>query len=186
MSIGLNAGVRNARRGVLIDVKNLFLQAPGTDDAQFGADLDYDHRLRDFACNAVYYDPVNAIYIDPCGHGIEDARNRRLNVVNDPTLSHPVNRKAHIAMRMFKFIHRKYVPTDDCLRTVREIYEPMMSGCKPDEIWNLFFRSILGKVSKEEQAALFWKSKALIIDYGFEEMWSQFLAYKEKKFGHTR
>ncbi|UUV06538.1 hypothetical protein [Ruegeria sp. YS9] len=183
MSIGRNAGVRKARKGTLIDVKNFFLQAPGTNDAQFGADLDYDHRLRDFSCNAVYYDPLNAVYVDPCGHGIEDAKKKILNVVNDPSLSHPVNRKAHIAMRMFKFMHRTYSPTEDCINTIREIYQPMMDGCKPDEIWNLFYRSILGKVPKEERGALFWESKTLIFETGFGEIWDTFIQHKEDEFG---
>lgn len=182
MSIGLNAASTGDRKGALIDVKNFFLQAPGTDDAQFGADLEYDHRLRDFSCNAIYYDPMNKVFVDPSGRGIKDAKDRVLNLVNDPTLSHPVNRKAHIPMRMFKFMHRQYKPSDECLNTIRRTYEPMMKACKPDEIWNLFYRSVLGKVPKDQRSALFWSSKQLITQNGFESMWASFLEHKEREF----
>lgn len=186
MSIGQNAGHRKGEKGTLIDIKNFFLVAPGTNDAQFGSDIHFDHRLRDFSCNSVYYDPINAVFVDPCGHGIEDARNKTLNMVNDPTLSHPIHRKVHIAMRMFKFMHREYVPSEECLAVVRATYEPMMEGCKPDEIWKLFYRTILGKVPEAQRAALFWSSKKLIIDAGFHDFWAVFLENKEVQFEVTK
>lgn len=186
MSIGYNAGNKHAEKGTLIDVKNFFSHAPGTEDAEFGANIEFDHRLRDFACNAVYFDPINSIFIDPSGHGIEDARNKRLNIVNDPSLSHPVHRKAHIAMRMFKFMHRDYSPSEECLEIIRTTYEPMMDACSPNEIWRLFYRSILGKAPEENRTEIFWYSKKMMIQSGFSDMWNKFLAPREDEFGDSK
>lgn len=186
MSIGLNAGNKSEEKGTLIDVKNFFSHAPGTDYVEFGSDLNFDHRLRDFACNAVYYDPINSLFVDPCGRGIKDAKDKILNVVNDPTLSHPVHRKAHIAMRMFKFMHREYKPSEECLEKIRSTYEPMMDACTPGEIWRLFHRSILGKVPQERRSEVFWRSKTIMVDAGFDKMWDKFLQSQESRYRGSR
>lgn len=184
MSIGHNArSNRIEERGTLIDVKNFFLHAPGTDDVEFGADMDFDHRLRDFSCNAVYYDPINYIFVDPCGFGINDARSKTLNIINDPSLSHPIHRKAHIAMRMFKFMLRSYNPSEECIEKIKTIYEPMMRGCKPGEIWHLYYRTILSKVAKEKRVETFWRSKQIIMEAGFNDMWESYIGIKENEYG---
>lgn len=183
MSIGYNAGSRNrGDQGTLIDVKNFFSIAPGTDEAEFGSNIDFDHRMRDFSCNAIYYDPINNKFVDPCGHGIEDARQRVLNVVNDPSISNPIHRQAHIAMRMFKFMLRDYTPSEQCLRQIRDVYGPRMQGCKPDEIWKLYYRTVLAKTRENQRAEVFWSSKALIIESGFGDIWETFLQHKETEF----
>lgn len=48
----------------------------GTDHAILGATFDRDVGYRDFACNSVYYDPINDVLIDPTGRGISDAEHR--------------------------------------------------------------------------------------------------------------
>jgi len=187
MSIGLNAGSRDRdAQGTLIDVKNFFSLAPGTDEAEFGSNLDFDHRMRDFSCNAIYYDPMNGLFVDPCGHGIVDARAKVLNIINDPNISHPIHRQAHIAMRMFKFMLRGYTPSELCLTLARQVYRPRMQGCRPDEIWKLFYRSVLAKTEESHRIEVFWQSKSLIVGAGFEDVWNEFLKHKETDFGARR
>ncbi|WP_410600808.1 hypothetical protein [Amycolatopsis sp. lyj-90] len=54
---------------------------PGTADAIFGSDFERDIWHRDFACNSVYYDPINKVFIDPTGRGLDDAVGSRLRTV---------------------------------------------------------------------------------------------------------
>lgn len=183
MSIGKNAGSRSKNPEVSIDIKNFFSHAPGTPDATFGSNLDMDYRLRDFSCNAVYYDPKSHIFLDPCGHGISDSMERVLNVVNDPELSHPVYRKAHIAMRFFKFVQRSYTPSTDCLEVILKRYKPLLDGIGSTQVQSLFFRSILNKLSDDKKAEAFWHSKQAMIDLGFADTWANHLKGLEAKFG---
>lgn len=90
-----------------IDLKMFTQLMPGTPDAVFAADFAFDVAHRDFACNAVYYDPVNRVLIDPCGCGIEDAVRGNLSLVCDKSLRAP-RRRAQIAWRYFKFLERGF------------------------------------------------------------------------------
>lgn len=182
MSVGRDAA-RGRGREITIDVKNFFRHAPGTADAEFGSDLSIDHRLRDFTCNSVYYDPINAVLIDPSGSGIEDARSKTLNVVHDPALQHPVFRKAHIAMRFFGFVCRGYLPSEPCALSIRDTYKPLLAGVGTQLIQSLFQRSVLNKVDDSKKAQTFWKSKELMELYGFGDIWDAHLRRLERTYG---
>lgn len=56
---------------------------PGTLISVYGASFAEDMRYGDFACNAVYYDLRNEVFIDPSGHGLEDAAASCLRPVLD-------------------------------------------------------------------------------------------------------
>lgn len=58
----------------------------GSNSPVFGSSFERDTGYRDFACNCVYYDPVNRVLIDPTGTGVEDAKEHRLRTVYDRTL----------------------------------------------------------------------------------------------------
>lgn len=182
MSVGLDAA-KSAKGEVKIDVKNFFLHAPGTQDAEFGADLGIDQRLRDFACNSIYYDPINCAFIDPCGIGIEDAKTKTLNVVNDPEFDHPIFRKAHIALRFFKFVHRGYKPSEECIKRMRDVYKPLLSAVGTSAIRALFFRTLINKVPDEHKAEEFWRLKTLMTEYEFDDVWDKHLKSLEHQFG---
>jgi hypothetical protein len=46
---------------------------PGTLTSIYGASFKLDMDFGDFACNALYYDLENKVFIDPSGHGLHDA-----------------------------------------------------------------------------------------------------------------
>lgn len=84
----------------------------------FGGDLAKDVERRDFALNALYYDPTNHVIIDPTGHGIADAQNRVLrlahqgdNLETNPTLIY----------RFWKFRARGYKPEQETLRQILQL-----------------------------------------------------------------
>lgn len=66
-----------------LDVRAFRYAAPGTGDAVFGASFEQDLAWGDFSCNAVYYDMINDVLIDPSGFGIDDAVTCRLRPVMD-------------------------------------------------------------------------------------------------------
>ena len=65
----------------------------------FDHDLTEDAGTRDFACNALYYDPLNRVLVDPTGFGIADAQKNLLRVARVDTL----DRDDNVALRFFKF-----------------------------------------------------------------------------------
>jgi hypothetical protein len=74
----------------------------------------FDHSLaddsgtRDFTMNAVYYDPLNKVLVDPSGRGIEDAERGALRISRGDTLEKDDN----IALRFWKFRIRGYTAAD--------------------------------------------------------------------------
>jgi hypothetical protein len=185
MSVG--GGARRPKRAKstgdpLIDVKNLFLYAPGTGDAVFGANLLIDQKLRDFACNAVYYDPMNEVLIDPSGRGIADAKAKILNIINDHLLEHPTFRKANIPLRFFKFLLRGYEPSPDCIVLLQTQYRALMFALGVVEARAQFYRFILGKVAREDQSAVFFRTKELMHRYGFDDIWERYYSELEVRY----
>lgn len=86
-----------------IDVKMFVEHDPGTPSVVFGASFTNDIAYRDFTCNAVYYDFVNQVFIDPSGTGLADAEARVLRLVGDPSRRSPFHH-AQVSMRFFKFL----------------------------------------------------------------------------------
>jgi len=78
-----------------------------------GPSMVEDLVVRDFACNAIYYDHKNQTILDPSGHGVEDAINKVLRIPVEKTRwsewakTQPAN-----ALRYWKFIARGYTPAD--------------------------------------------------------------------------
>lgn len=81
---------------------------PGTKEAIFGVGFERDVSHRDFACNAVYYDPINDVLVDPTGRGIGDAESKILSLIcrsGDPY------QHAQIFIRAIKFVARGFTLT---------------------------------------------------------------------------
>lgn len=183
MSVGSNAGndmARSEEKGPCVDVKNFFRFAPGTDNAEFSADLYLDHTLRDFACNAVYYDAINGRFIDPSGTGIEDARRRTLRLVNDPEFEHPVFKKATIPFRLIKFTILGYTPTQECIEVLQRKFKPFVKALTRLEAMTLFQYHILGRVSDIEQTQVLRMAREQMSLYCLAEIWTDFYAGYDK------
>lgn len=80
---------------------------------KLGGTLATDCDSRDFACNALFYDPINKVIHDPTGRGIEDAKNKILSpsyVTEDGKkvwLSNP-----RLGVRVVKMLMRGYKASD--------------------------------------------------------------------------
>jgi len=99
----------------------------------FGHDLAADSKGRDFACNAVYYDPFNAAIIDPTGHGIADAQRRHLRVARTECLDKDDN----LSLRFWKFRMRGYTTDETNMKIVRSHANRVIWGPRWQTINNL-------------------------------------------------
>lgn len=94
------------------DSKNV----PKKSNAVFGPDVMKDAVNRDFTCNALYYDPVHDVVVDPTGHGVQDAATKTLRLTKpaeEANLSH--------VLRFFKFRMRGYQPAEGMLQDIQGI-----------------------------------------------------------------
>lgn len=125
----LRIGGKPSSGDPFIDFKVFSDSLPGTKEATFGVGFDRDIKHRDFACNAVYYEPKNKVLIDPTGFGISDSANRVLRLVCATRDRHQM---AQIFIRFIKFMERGFTPADETLNRVLREYLPCLAGMKRD------------------------------------------------------
>ncbi|MCK6547517.1 hypothetical protein L6R52_16835, partial [Myxococcota bacterium] len=80
----------------------------------FDRSLLEDAGTRDFACNALYYDPLNGMLVDPTGRGVAEAAQNKLSISRWESLEKDDN----IALRFFKFRMRGYDADPQMRRTI--------------------------------------------------------------------
>ena len=110
-----------------IDIKVFSDSLPGTNEATFGVGFDRDVAHRDFACNAVYYDPINQVIIDPTGVGLADCLSRRLTLICET--SDPFQH-AQIFWRFWKFVARGYAFSPETMVLVCSQYIKAVTAMK--------------------------------------------------------
>ena len=103
--LGLDFSSMAAREGI-------FSKSPVWDH-----DLEEDTSRRDFACNALYYDPHNDVIIDPTGNGVADAQNKVLRLA--PT-QEEAWKNSTLHVRFWKFRMRGYTPEKETLAYVKK------------------------------------------------------------------
>lgn len=83
----------------------------------FGSDLMADARMRDFCANALFYDPLNDVVVDPSTRGIADAENNLLHVVK-PEADQLA--EASLSARFYKFRLRGWDTDGETLAIIRK------------------------------------------------------------------
>lgn len=153
-----------------IDLKLFCHGDTGTPDALFGADFALDVSHRDFACNAVYYDPVNSVLIDPTGRGISDAEEKRLHVVCDPTLRRPAA-VGQVSLRYFKFILRGFQPTSATRKVIEQKFIPCLSALTDTDRLGYIKRQIFGKLAVSDHVDAKAKLEVAVNGCGVADLW---------------
>lgn len=153
-----------------IDLKLFCLGGTGTSDALFGADFIQDIGFRDFACNAIYYDPMNRVFIDPSGRGLKDAESRILSLVCKPSCRSRAS-LGQVAIRYFKFHMRGYRgdPTSDKL--LKSDFIPCISAMTKSERLGYVNRQILGKIEKEKHTEAIKSLEDVMRSTGYDNVW---------------
>ncbi|MGN0804607.1 MAG: CCA tRNA nucleotidyltransferase [Candidatus Coproplasma sp.] len=99
---------------------------------EFTDDIVLDAQRRDFKCNAVYYDVLRKIFIDPLG-GIADIEKRRLSTV--VCASKVFGEDGLRLMRLCRIsAQTDFMPTEECLSGAREHCE-LISDVAVERIW---------------------------------------------------
>lgn len=164
-----------ASRDPFIDLKSFVLGEPGTDNALFGANFDADIRHRDFACNAVYYDPINNVLLDPSGVGIEHAEQRKLHLVADPELRGPFHR-AQIAVRFFKFRCRGYTFSAQTETDIRTKFLPSFGAMATSWLISYLRTQLLSKIPVDEHEEQMDRLGVSMCEFGAKREWETRIA----------
>lgn len=158
-----------------IDLKMFSQQNPGTPDAIFGSEFAADVAHRDFACNAIYYDPVNEALIDPTGRGIRDAESRTLSVVCDRKRRSAFH-LARIVVRFFKFTSRGFSVDGNAADEIRRSFIPCFTALTPMNLVSYMRAQVLGKAPKTAHADELERFRLAMVDFGQAQLWEVHIA----------
>jgi hypothetical protein len=154
-----------------VDLKSFVFRQPGSVEAVFAGDIVRDHKHRDFACNAIYYDPVNEALLDPSGIGLRSAEDMELVIVCDPAARPPYHR-ATIAIRFVKFCARGFVYSDTTKMEIQSTYLPALDSMKDSNIFAAFSRQVLNKMPIEKHAQILEQFGVVFENLGAKEVWT--------------
>lgn len=156
-----------------IDLKVFSDSLPGTDGAAFGSSFERDVSFRDFACNAVYYDPINEVLVDPTGAGIADSLTKTLTLIcgSQDTLQH-----GQIFIRFFKFRDRGYSASQDTIDRINSVYASGMHGMRQAVKVQYIRAQILSKCKeKEEGEKAIDRIRTLMHAHGAGPIWDEMI-----------
>lgn len=164
-----------------IDLKVFSDALPGTKDATFGVGFDRDVAFRDFACNAVYFDPINEAIIDPTGHGVGDCESSTLRLVDG---RHDRHQKAQVLIRAVKFVARGFEVTDETRDRLVEDYLPSVPAMPTEQRKQYFRTQVMSKhkTSEAKMAAVddFKTSLGRLFDPG---VWDKYFGFEDEDLG---
>lgn len=152
-----------------IDLKAMIHSDPGTPNAVFSDSLEQDLKHRDFACNAVYYDPINEIFIDPSGCGVEGAETKLLHLVCDPT--RPPFYRAQICVRFFKFAVRGFGFTESTSASIRELFLPSLPAMPRSALAGYLRAQLLSKTPEEQHEQVLNGLHESMTSFGADAIW---------------
>lgn len=157
-----------------IDLKMFSRNEPGTPNATFGNRFDLDLCHRDFACNAVYYDPINRALIDPSGIGIRDAEDKILCLVCNIEMRAPFH-LAQIFIRFYKFTSRGFSAQPPTIERIHAEFGVMLPTMHKSFRIKYIRTQILSKYPKEEHEEKLNGFRDSMIMLGDELAWKQYI-----------
>lgn len=116
--------------------------------ATFGRNIAADAGARDFTCNAVYYDPLNHVVVDPTLRGIADAEQQVLHLAQKIENGKLTSEDKSASPRFWKFRLRGYDTDRATLRLVRQHAEKLFRPTDGKARWELC--SSLGRVAPKD------------------------------------
>ena len=158
-----------------IDVKNFTLCNSSNGTNLFGSEIESDLKVRDFACNAIYYDPINNHILDPSGRGIDDAKAKSLTVVKDLGIHSPYFSSAQILIRLVKFATRGYTCPEETLQIIKTDFTPLFSTMPTSSRMRYIKAQILSKHAKEHKQDAYNSFIQKMDELGFKEEYEKYI-----------
>jgi len=152
----------------------------GSREALFSDSFSADVANRDFACNAVYYEPIGNVFIDPTGVGVTDAEARLLRVICDQQRRNAAQ-VAQVAVRYFKFRSRGFVAVDGCPIRIAEDFLPMLAAVGEPQRVQYMRRQLLGKVRRGEERETLAVVREEFVNIGALKVWETLVAPFEEE-----
>lgn len=167
----IRIGGKPASGDPFIDLKIFSDSLLGTEAATFGVGFDRDIGHRDFACNAVYFDPINEVLVDPTGIGITDSIEGRLTLICN---SGDLFQQAQIFLRFFKFCSRGFMPTESTSKEILDEYAKSVSCMKKITKIRYFQAQILSKCrDSEKYRSAVIEIQNMMTSLGAGDVWNQ-------------
>ncbi|HMQ80180.1 MAG TPA: hypothetical protein PKE39_07325 [Ignavibacteria bacterium] len=157
-----------------IDIKNFPLYNPGGQTALFGSDINIDLKFRDFSCNAIYYDPINEVLIDPAGSGIDDAMDKKLILVKDVDIQGPLHHTATVVIRLIKFVGRGYNCPKETMLEIRDKFCPLLSTMSAAERIRYMNAQIFNKNREGKRVEIYEAFAETMSELGLEEEYHKY------------
>jgi poly(A) polymerase-like protein len=176
----LRLGGRPGSTDPFIDISVFKHLMPGTPNAIFGSSFLRDIAHRDFACNSVYYDPINRALIDPTGNGLVDAKSCQLRTVFDARLQNQYQ-VAQIAIRMIKFRVRGFGAARGHEAELQQLIKQLQAMGSIDLVAYVKSQVFGSLTSSSDRAATFDLMREVFMSLGEKETWEvRFNAFREE------
>ncbi len=148
----------------------------GTGEQAFGADFVHDMAHRDFTFNSVYYDPINAVLIDPSGSGIEDAEGKNLHLVTDPVLLSGIYMRVYF-FHFLRYIVADYLPSESTLGLIDKHVRECLRGFSPSVLFARLRMHVLSRHPKSGRSRTEDGMNAIQVSLercGLGDVWHEF------------
>jgi hypothetical protein len=157
-----------------IDLKSMVKCNPGTADVVFSSSIVDDAQYRDFSCNAVYYDPINDVLIDPNGSGISAASDNRLDLIS--STDRPPYDLAKICIRYFKFVLRGFSASIETSATIQTVYMPCLDAMKRSQMTGYIRSQLLSKEATCDHEKILDDLRQAMVSFGAIDCWENSVA----------
>lgn len=162
-----------------IDLKVFSDSLSGTKHAQFGVGFASDMKHRDFACNAVYYDAINQVLIDPSGRGIDECLSKTLSLI---CTSSDQLQMAQIFIRAIKFMNRGFVITDDGLSRMVSEFMPCLAVMTNDLRIRYLVTQVTSKVvTNSDKIIAINEFKVRLLELQLPDVWERYFGADVEK-----
>lgn len=152
---------------------------PGTPNAVFGASFAQDLAHSDLACNAVFYDPINEVFIDPSGQGLADSDAEIVRPVCEIDRL-PATERAMIGLCIIRCLALDYSIADGCLEKAGALVESM-SAFTVEELDINIQREVLDHLPDGQDN---WERIRTVLNIlGREDVWDSVLSLCQIRIG---
>ncbi|TCO26411.1 hypothetical protein EV652_107303 [Kribbella steppae] len=169
----LRVGGRTGTADPAADIRMFRFDKPGSPTALFGADFRRDMDYGDFTCHSVYYEPSNAVFIDPCGTALEDVEQRCLTPNFEPKRLSP-REQAVIGLRALSLKLSGYSLSEKGEAFFAELDESLAALSHVDRAAEI--KEALGGGGRVLSDEVWQGVREVFVDLGHEHVWHKYFA----------